>query len=544
MRRLLLWLVLLLGVAMLIAAGAFGPRYAPALWAAMAFMGAVIVLGLAVLCAVYRRGERRAFWIGFAAFGTGYLLLTMGPGLGPAIGSHFVTSKLMLAAFGVAGTAQQAAELKIRQALDKPVDFEFDDTQLDAVAESIEKDYGINVELDRDIIEYFGSDAPVTYAVHGITLRSALALMLKQIDCTYRINHESLIILTEDAAEDIDYGYRGIIPAMVELTPAELLRGGHSLFALLLALIGGLAARQLYLTREPKPATPDRPRRRWYQFRLRTLLIATALIAIVLAWYTSGPQRQRRAVAAIRSFDGYVQFDYRRNQYVPRPLLDWVGEEYFAEVTGVSYEWNRVDDSALEPLEDLRSLQNLVLSESPLTDVGLARLERLSSLQTLNLRGTPISDASLEHLQHLKNLQELYLSETKITDAGLVHLAAMPQLRGLYLRGTLITDAGVQQLGRLSQLRTLDLSDTKITDAGLQYVRSLTALRQLDLTGTNISDAGMADLEALTNLQSFDVFGTRVTAAQIQSIKGAKHVSLFFDLSLGGSGFGMSGGFL
>ena len=45
--------------------------------------GAVLLLtlgafALAVLAVVYRRGERRAFWLGFALFGWGYMALTAG----------------------------------------------------------------------------------------------------------------------------------------------------------------------------------------------------------------------------------------------------------------------------------------------------------------------------------------------------------------------------------------------------------------------------------------------------------------------------------
>lgn len=49
------------------------------LWGSLLFTSAVAAMLVAVVAAVHRRDERRAFWLGFALFGWGYLLLCLVP---------------------------------------------------------------------------------------------------------------------------------------------------------------------------------------------------------------------------------------------------------------------------------------------------------------------------------------------------------------------------------------------------------------------------------------------------------------------------------
>lgn len=62
----------------LIAAGCFALLNATPLAAAAAMSGLALILSAAVLLAIYRDGERRAFWVGFALLGWTYLFLCFG----------------------------------------------------------------------------------------------------------------------------------------------------------------------------------------------------------------------------------------------------------------------------------------------------------------------------------------------------------------------------------------------------------------------------------------------------------------------------------
>jgi hypothetical protein len=61
-----------------IAAGCFALLNASAWVASALFCGVALLLSAAILFAIYRDGERRAYWIGFAVLGWAYLFLCFG----------------------------------------------------------------------------------------------------------------------------------------------------------------------------------------------------------------------------------------------------------------------------------------------------------------------------------------------------------------------------------------------------------------------------------------------------------------------------------
>ena len=94
-------------------------------------------------------------------------------------------------------------EVAIRQALAKPVELKFVETPLADVAKWLEKTLGVQVRFDRKALKDVGiaADAPVTFQVSGISARSALELILRQLDLTWVIAHEMLLITTPEEAE-------------------------------------------------------------------------------------------------------------------------------------------------------------------------------------------------------------------------------------------------------------------------------------------------------------------------------------------------------
>ena len=96
-------------------------------------------------------------------------------------------------------------EKKIYDALDQPVqNFDFSETPLRDVIAQIQDAQGIPVQIDTKAFEDGGLDleTPVTRSVSGISLRSALRLLLGDLDLTYLIKDEVLLITTKDKAAE------------------------------------------------------------------------------------------------------------------------------------------------------------------------------------------------------------------------------------------------------------------------------------------------------------------------------------------------------
>ena len=220
-----------------------------------------------------------------------------------------------------------------------------------------------------------------------------------------------------------------------------------------------------------------KPKLRWFQFSLRTLLVFVTLCAVPCSWLGVKMQKarqQRKAARAIEELGGEVGWSEPSGPAWLRSLL---GDDVFRHVDSVDAFVSDVDDAALENLKALNQVEYLGLVVSPVTDAGLEHLKGLNRLQTL-----------------------IILEDTDITDAGLAHLKTLTQLEYLCLYATKVTDAGLENLTALKKLQRLDLGRTKVTDVGLEKLTGLDKLQRLNLGGTKVTDAGVKKLQqALPN---------------------------------------------
>jgi hypothetical protein len=85
----------LMGGVVLMGVAFAGLRSPTPFWANLSFSLVLAGLILAVPTAVYRRGERRAFWVGFATFGWVYFVLTLLPWFETEIGFQLFSTTLL-----------------------------------------------------------------------------------------------------------------------------------------------------------------------------------------------------------------------------------------------------------------------------------------------------------------------------------------------------------------------------------------------------------------------------------------------------------------
>jgi hypothetical protein len=85
----------LMVVIVLLGIGFAALRYPTPFWTNVWYSFTVASLTLAVPAAVYRRGEQRAFWVGFAACGWVYYLLALAPWLEREAGFQLVTTTML-----------------------------------------------------------------------------------------------------------------------------------------------------------------------------------------------------------------------------------------------------------------------------------------------------------------------------------------------------------------------------------------------------------------------------------------------------------------
>ena len=206
----------------------------------------------------------------------------------------------------------------------------------------------------------------------------------------------------------------------------------------------------------------DKPKRRWYQYSLRTLFVLMTLFAVACSWYAVEMQkaaRRQMAMARIEKVAGKVEW---------RSSTTLTDRCFGSNPICAIFDGTQVTDAELMHLKGLIKLEGLYLDRTQITDAGMVHLEGLQKLQWLSLDSTQITDAGLVHLKGLTKLESLDLQDTQLTGAGLVHLKDLMKLGNLFLNGTQITDAGLVHLKGLTNLEDLYLDNAQVTEEGFK----------------------------------------------------------------------------
>jgi len=270
---------------------------------------------------------------------------------------------------------------------------------------------------------------------------------------------------------------------------------------------------------EPKTVRPTR--RRWLQFSLRTFLLLVLVTSVWMGWYIRSVRRQQDSVRAITAVGGAViyehQFDvdglhYQIQSRLPASLSRKL-DNYLYDVEGVKLFAIKTDpNDALQHLEGVPKVEQLVFAETGVTDDGLRYVAQLQKLELLHLAiESAVSDAGIEHFANHPSLVYFGIEYTEVTGNCLRTLRTIPSLRELSLRGNRISDDGLRYLRNMEQLKRLDLSGNEITDRGLAHLSRLRNLERLYLSDTGVTNAGLDHLVELHNLEWVTADGTQIT---------------------------------
>jgi hypothetical protein len=190
------------------------------------------------------------------------------------------------------------------------------------------------------------------------------------------------------------------------------------------------------------------------RFRLRTLLLSAAALAVPLRWFGWQHARDQQFndhIAAIERLGGQVMFDSLDESLGIDDRLWRVlgGDDQRGRSASVIFSGdNRLDDDKLGKLDliSFPCLAGLDLDGCHVGDQSIARFRALSELKELSLAGTGISDRSLKVVAQLTHLEVLDLNGTAVTDAGLRELKPLKRLEVLWVRDTKVTRAAISEL--------------------------------------------------------------------------------------------------
>lgn len=138
-------------------------------------------------------------------------------------------------------TKTSSAEQKIHAALDSKTKLEFIETPLIDIVEFLEELHGIQIEIDSRVIDSvgIGNDTPITRNLSGISFRSALRILLSDLELAYIVEDDVLLITTRQESEKNS----GVLVYDV----SSMLRGGETANELARVLAQTLAKEQPYV---------------------------------------------------------------------------------------------------------------------------------------------------------------------------------------------------------------------------------------------------------------------------------------------------------
>ena len=332
-------------------------------------------------------------------------------------------------------------------------------------------------------------------------------------------------------------------------------------------------------------------RRLFWTFTLRMLFGVVALLAMLLAFWTTHYHRMQANSAILNRISthfGSSRGTIAVSQLAFRWSDPWVSNygritdalvspendddlQIIVPMSGLNRLWigsNRfhVTDRAIRHVVQLPQLDDLDINSAGITDSSLADLQKLP-LKRLSLNCATITDDGLRHLVRVATLETLTLQCDQVTVKGLQHLSRLPKLQTLGIvynpaidndvAATVSTfkslrDLSLFQLTRSSPrlspracgqiarlpLSRLRLENISIGDDGLNELARCTTLTSLYLRNTDISDQGVEVLWRLTSLTELSIINCPISDRGMPGI--AKCDSLTY-LSLCGTGISDEG---
>jgi hypothetical protein len=261
MRRIQFSIARLMGIVLIICCGLASLRFASKPISSAILLLTFGILSTAILGVVYRQGSRRAFWLGFALFGWGYMALTSGfwwdvmgtkPDLVTTYLLDVVDPYLQVGPLVRLASEYDPRNRAILQKLEEPITMSFPtETFLEDVLKYIKAatrgplDSGIPIHVDPLALRGLkkGLESTVTLELEGVPLRTSLSLMLEQLDLIYEV-HNGVLIIKAGTPPDP----REPVPSLNSVEYYH--RIGHCYWTLLAGLLGGAIGHSFCVSRD------------------------------------------------------------------------------------------------------------------------------------------------------------------------------------------------------------------------------------------------------------------------------------------------------
>ncbi len=262
------------------------------------------------------------------------------------------------------------------------------------------------------------------------------------------------------------------------------------------------------------PQSLPKPRRRWYQYGLRTLMLLMLAVCLFCGWIgylTKVYQGRASTLKRIADLGG----SYEVVPKGPAWLRRIIGEDY-VHVAKV-----RFSEKYFMPSLPLGRLPTPSPMPEPvfITAEDCKQLARLAGMAELDIAGCMIDSAGLPHLAQLHDLVKLTLRGVAFTEpTTTLVLHHMPRLKHVNVSGgawsSLLAEQGLQETleVHIDDVASLESLFIRYARVDLRRLRGVQRLFVLALMLDELSDDARQDLSDLPGLKSADLSDSRIDA--------------------------------
>lgn len=247
------------------------------------------------------------------------------------------------------------------------------------------------------------------------------------------------------------------------------------------------------------------------QFRIRSLVIGTSLVAAALAPVRAEMARCQAIQCLSESIcqnRGELFFDYQLiEEGVVLRQLDssqptWIrraiGSHAFADIVEIRLDDCRANSTVYDEIgQNCPQLLHFSARGSSIANESLKSIARCKQLQVLDLSGTPISDVGVEYFASHTQLSTICLEGTRISGVCCLALAKLPSLKIVTLDHSAVDDSDVVKLADSKSVEMLFLTGTEVSDAIIPHLARIPTLKSVGLSRTAITPAGREQLRKL-----------------------------------------------
>jgi hypothetical protein len=260
------------------------------------------------------------------------------------------------------------------------------------------------------------------------------------------------------------------------------------------------------------PTRNELASRRWWRwlvprFSLRTMLIATTLLCVVLGTWITRAEQQR---AACRAF-----FENGGNSYghakwnadgkdpwwlakLPEILREGRAEHYWTSVEYIGVSERAPLPQQLDAARQFPALKTIKFDQLiPVVPADTwPAVAKVPYVRRLEFFHANIDDRTLGQFSSISNLRELRLWWCeRVGNVGVENLAGCRGLEVLQIESCPISNRALVSIGQMKSLRKLRITSAEIDDDGLSALYDLPNVRFVEFEHTRVTPSGAAKLQ-------------------------------------------------